>query len=230
MLNLDKWKIAMQWLRETQQQTESALKNSKHTSKITLSLKSVTEVAINYLLYYKENGKAYERKETRIISRDEVPKDVLAYLEADDECDVTDKLKDAIDVDANKFDVAKLNNVDMSKYSKDYSENAFWKKFKGLVKTAGVGLLYNALQLFYVAQRPECPKKVKVAILAALGYFISPFDVIPDFIPIVGLTDDAGALVLALAHAKTYVNDEVKQQAKNTIASFFGEDAVAELD
>ena len=42
------------------------------------------------------------------------------------------KLKDAIDVDANKFDVEKLNDVDMSKYSKDYSENAFWKKFKGL--------------------------------------------------------------------------------------------------
>ena len=99
-----------------------------------------------------------------------------------------------------------------------------------MVKTAGVGLLYNALQLFYVAQRPECPKKVKLAILATLGYFISPFDVIPDFLPIAGLTDDTGALILALAHAKTYVNDEVKQQAKNTIASFFGEDVIAKID
>ena len=230
MFNVDKWKSIINWLQETQHQAEETFKNSKHTSKITLKLESVKEVCINYMFYYKENGKTYENIKTRVISRDEVPKDILEYLEADGEYDFTDKLKDSINAGTGKFEIAKLNDVDMSRYTDNYSENAFWKKFKGLIKTAGVGLLYNALQLFYVAQRPDCPKRVKLAILAVLGYFITPFDVVPDFLPLAGLTDDAGAFILALAQAKFYINDDIRQQAKNTISSFFGEDVVAKLN
>ncbi len=90
-------------------------------------------------------------------------------------------------------------------------------------------LIYEALQLYCVTENPNCPMKIKAAIFAALGYFISPFDVIPDFTPIVGYSDDAGAIALALALAQIYINDAVKQKARNKIAAVFGEGVAADL-
>ena len=128
------------------------------------------------------------------------------------------------------FDTSKLNNVDMDEYADKYSEDGLWKKVKGNVKKAGLSLIYNALKLYYVTENPACPKKVKAGIFAALGYFISPIDVIPDITPLVGFSDDGGAILLAIGMAQMYIDDTVKEKAKNRIRSFFGDDVVAKLD
>lgn len=44
----------------------------------------------------------------------------------------------------------------------------------------------------------DVPWKTIAAIVGALVYFISPIDVIPDFIPVVGFLDDAAVIGLAL--------------------------------
>ena len=135
------------------------------------------------------------------------------------------KLKDHTD-----FDNSKLNDVDMDEYADKYSEDGLWKKVKGNAKKAGLGLIYNALKLYYVTENPACPMKVKAGIFAALGYFISPIDLIPDFTPIAGFSDDGGAILLAIGMAQIYIDDTVKEKAKNRIRKFFGDDIVAELD
>jgi uncharacterized membrane protein YkvA (DUF1232 family) len=38
---------------------------------------------------------------------------------------------------------------------------------------------------------PVLPRTVKIALVAAAAYLLSPFDLIPDFIPFVGFIDDA---------------------------------------
>ena len=47
------------------------------------------------------------------------------------------------------------------------------------------------------------PWKTVAALAAALAYFLSPFDVIPDFIPLTGFIDDAAVLGLVFAAAET---------------------------
>ena len=120
--------------------------------------------------------------------------------------------------------------IEVSNYEKDYSEKGLFAKIVDNVKAVGLTLIYKALQLFYVAQSPNCPTPIKAGIFAALGYFISPLDMIPDFIPIGGYSDDALAIAAAIAMAQIYITPEIKQQAKDKIATIFGNNAVAELD
>lgn len=120
--------------------------------------------------------------------------------------------------------------LDSKRYTESYSEESFFDKVRSTIKSAGLKLIYQALLLFYVTENPNCPMKIKAAIFAALGYFISPIDVIPDFTPIVGYSDDAGAIALAICLAQLYIDDEVKRKARNKIADFFGDSVLRELD
>ncbi|MBR2215037.1 MAG: DUF1232 domain-containing protein [Selenomonadaceae bacterium] len=123
-----------------------------------------------------------------------------------------------------------LQNIDMGKYAEEYSEDGLWGKIRENVTAIGITLIYKALQLFYVAQSPDCPKKVKAGIYAALGYLISPIDLIPDFTPIAGYADDATAIGMALLLAQMYINDDIKAQARGKIQDLFGMKALAKLD
>ena len=125
-----------------------------------------------------------------------------------------------------KFDVEVLEK---DKYAEKYTESSFFDKIKNTVKSAGLTLIYKAMQLYYVTENPNCPKKIKAAIFAALGYFIMPLDVIPDFTPIVGYSDDAAAIALALGLAQFYIDDEVNRKAKNKIANIFGKSVLKDL-
>jgi len=51
--------------------------------------------------------------------------------------------------------------------------------------------------------RYRLPWKTVAALAGALAYFLSPLDVIPDFIPFTGFVDDAAVLGLVFAAAET---------------------------
>lgn len=116
------------------------------------------------------------------------------------------------------------------KYAKDYSDDSFWEKIKSVLKWAGKELIYKALQLYYVMMEPNCPVTVKGGIIAALGYFISPLDVIPDFIPFVGFTDDWGVILLAIGMAQLYITEEIKRKAREALDNIFGRGTSEGLD
>ena len=123
-----------------------------------------------------------------------------------------------------------FRDVDMGKYAKEYSDDGLWDKIKGNVASIGITLVYKALQLYYVAQSPDCPMKVKAGIYGALGYLISPIDFIPDLVPFVGYTDDAAAIGVALLLAQMYITEDIKAQARERIQSLFGMKALAKLE
>ena len=57
--------------------------------------------------------------------------------------------------------------------------------------TEKVSLMIRMLKAQFTGDYRDFPWKSLVMIAGALIYFITPFDLIPDFIPALGLTDDA---------------------------------------
>ena len=122
-----------------------------------------------------------------------------------------------------------ISQAEVQRYGNSYSEAGLWSKITGNVKKVGANLLYEVLQLFYVAQNPNVPMKIRAAMIAPLGYFISPVDLIPDLTPVVGYTDDAAVIAMAIAFAHAYIDDEIRQKAKDKLVSFFGADILNDL-
>lgn len=103
-----------------------------------------------------------------------------------------------------------------------YSEAGFWTKVKDFAIQAGREVIEKALWLYYAAQRPDTPAWAKTTIYGALAYFMSPIDAIPDLTPLVGFTDDLGALAVAVSLVAAYINDDVKTQATQKLQDWFG--------
>lgn len=108
-----------------------------------------------------------------------------------------------------------------NQFSKEYSDDGFWDKAKKYAKAAGESVLEPALKMYYSATDADTPAWAKATIYAALGYFISPIDAIPDIVPVIGYSDDLGVLVAAVAATAAHIKDQHVQKAKATIAQWF---------
>ena len=75
-------------------------------------------------------------------------------------------------------------------YKDKFTQSAFVEKISHVAKRAGAKMVYAALILYYTLESDKVALKDKAMIIGALGYLISPLDVIPDAIPIAGLSDD----------------------------------------
>ncbi len=108
----------------------------------------------------------------------------------------------------------KITTVEqLNSYSKDYDESGFWS----VVAKVSPALARTALELYYVLNEDSTPIGVKATIVGALGYLICPIDFIPDIIPILGFTDDAGALALAYKTVKAYVTPAITEKVDRKI-------------
>jgi uncharacterized membrane protein YkvA (DUF1232 family) len=61
--------------------------------------------------------------------------------------------------------------------------------------------------------RPEVPRRAKIALLIAVLWVVSPIDLIPEFLPVIGPLDDVVAVVLLLRYAARSVPRPVLLQA-----------------
>lgn len=107
--------------------------------------------------------------------------------------------------------------MDLNRYQKHYSKEGFLAKVAVVAKRAGNSVLYYAYLLFYLLTSRQVPIKYKGIICGALGYFILPADIIPDFVVGLGFTDDLAVLVMAYKAIKAAVTPEIKQKAKDKV-------------
>lgn len=110
-----------------------------------------------------------------------------------------------------------------------FSANEFMEKVARVAKRAGAKFVYASLILYYTLQSPKVSKRDKALIIGALGYMISPLDVIPDAIPIAGLTDDLAVLLYVLKKVWTGIDPEIVEQAKSKLSRWFDEEEIAEI-
>ena len=111
--------------------------------------------------------------------------------------------------------------MDNKDYSGDFGEESFWGKLTKTAKTIGRELVEKALCMYYALQDKDTPMWAKTIIVAALGYFICPVDVIPDVIPGAGYADDAGAIAVALGAVAVHIKPEHKDRAKTKADEWF---------
>ena len=114
--------------------------------------------------------------------------------------------------------------TDLNKYKEKFTKNDFIEKIQRIAKRAGAKLVYAALILYYSIDSDKVSFKEKAIIIGALGYLITPLDIMPDAIPLAGLSDDLGVLIYVLRKVWDYVDDEAKQKAKDKLSQWFDKD------
>lgn len=105
-------------------------------------------------------------------------------------------------------------------YEKCYSESALWEKIKKFSKKAGKELVINVLKLYFAMALGKATPAQVAAIIAALGYFISPVDAVPDPLP-GGFVDDGGVIALAVSTLACCSDPEVVAAAKAKASEWF---------
>ncbi|MGC4397280.1 YkvA family protein [Hydrogenophaga sp. T2] len=76
------------------------------------------------------------------------------------------------------------------------------------------GLKRDAMTLWFARRHPQTPWAVKLLVLMVVGYALSPIDLIPDAIPVLGLLDDALLLPLLIALALRLLPPQVLSDAR----------------
>ena len=103
---------------------------------------------------------------------------------------------------------------DVVKFTREqaYVRRRFWSKLRRFA--AALPFAEDLLTAWYCAFDRETPRRVQAALVGALAYFVLPFDVIPDMMPVLGFTDDAAVLATALRLVATNIRDEHREAAR----------------
>ena len=72
---------------------------------------------------------------------------------------------------------------------------------------------------YYCALDPATPHRVRAILLGALAYFVLPMDGVPDFLPLLGFTDDAAVLAGAMKMVIDNIRPEHREAARRKLGS-----------
>jgi len=92
----------------------------------------------------------------------------------------------------------------------------FWPTFRRAVRQIPFG--EDLVASYYCAIDPEVPFRVRATLLAALAYFVTPVDAIPDFLPGVGFTDDATVLLGAITLVAAHIAPRHRERARKALS------------
>lgn len=91
----------------------------------------------------------------------------------------------------------------------------FWRK---IARYGGkVPFAEDAIAAWYCVKDPTTPHRVRAILAGALAYFVTPADLIPDILALVGFTDDAAVLALAIRSVSGAIRDDHRELARAVI-------------
>lgn len=99
-------------------------------------------------------------------------------------------------------------------------EARFGSEFLGRLKRVAKRIPFaeDLLAAWICTRDPATPRRVRLTLLAALGYFVLPIDAIPDIMPFLGFTDDAAVIAAALAAVAGSITTEHREKARQAMA------------
>lgn len=109
----------------------------------------------------------------------------------------------------------------LEKYQGQYSDSKLSSKIARFAKNAGMDCVYYVLLLVSIMKSKEVPLGDKAIIVGALGYFISPLDLIPDIMIGTGYIDDAGMLIYALNTISSKITPSIRNEAIKSLHKYF---------
>jgi len=112
-------------------------------------------------------------------------------------------------------------NRRIEKFKSHYDPGKLFVKLEKMAKTLGAKTVYAILILYYSLMGNNVSMKEKAMIIAALGYFILPSDLIPDIMAVIGFSDDFAVIWYIFKRIRKNVTSEVKQKARDRIAQWF---------
>ena len=88
---------------------------------------------------------------------------------------------------------------------------------KKVLLKAGRVIAKPALEGFELIIDNSTPPQVRISFIGALTYLIVPVDLIPDFIPASGFSDDLVALTAVISLWRHHITPEIKFRAKSKL-------------
>jgi uncharacterized membrane protein YkvA (DUF1232 family) len=108
-------------------------------------------------------------------------------------------------------------------HKEEISDRDIWDKIVGVPRGAGSAVIRSAITLYVLLREADIPVWAKVSIVAALGYFICPFDAIPDFLP-GGFIDDLAAMALLVGQLTSYIDDNIRERVERLLPEYWRSD------
>ena len=93
--------------------------------------------------------------------------------------------------------------------------NGFWKAVKRAGRT--IPFMDEVVAAYYCALDQRTPARVRMTLMAALAYFVLPFDFVPDILLGIGFTDDIAVLMAALTAVRTYITPAHRLAAREAL-------------
>jgi uncharacterized membrane protein YkvA (DUF1232 family) len=87
-------------------------------------------------------------------------------------------------------------------------------RFGDALRQRARALKAETLALYFVARDPRVPWHARIFVAAVVAYALSPIDLIPDFIPVLGYLDDLILVPLGLALALRMVPPSVLAECR----------------
>lgn len=125
--------------------------------------------------------------------------------------------------------VSRYFKNNMTRFEGAYSRSGLFDKLKRVARKAGVKVVYAVLVLYYASLDKNVPTKDRLLIIAALGYFICPLDLVPDALP-AGFLDDFGTLGFVIRSVWRNLTPETFERARAKTREWFGPVEESDLD
>ena len=92
----------------------------------------------------------------------------------------------------------------------------FWPTVRKALRF--VPFIEEVVAAYYAMLDSRTPARARLTLIAALAYFVSPFDMVPDFLLGLGFLDDASVLAAALAAVRSSIREEHREAARKALA------------